>query len=63
VGWTNEENGGRGGTAYAAKHANETIFAIESDSGASTPTGFNVMASDAGYTMLSKIGMVALFLF
>lgn len=39
VGWTNEENGGRGGKAYAKAHGNETIFAIESDGGSSTPTG------------------------
>lgn len=39
VGWTNEENGGRGGRAYAQAHGNETVFAIESDGGSSTPTG------------------------
>ncbi len=38
--WTNEENGVRGGTAYAAAHAREAanhVFALEADSGVFSP--------------------------
>ena len=43
--FTNEENGLRGGTAYAADHAAEVashVAAIESDSGGFAPVGFEV---------------------
>lgn len=45
VGWVNEENGLRGGTAYAEVHKNEThILAIESDEGATLPLGIQISA-------------------
>ena len=43
--WTNEENGLRGGRAYAADHADEMsrhVVAIESDSGVFKPLGYSV---------------------
>jgi carboxypeptidase Q len=62
----NEENGLRGGRAYAAEHKLELakhVAAIESDSGAAAPTGFtttltgNALASlRAGTAALSRIG-------
>lgn len=43
--FVNEENGGRGGKAYAAKHAGETtVAALETDSGGFAPRGFAVDA-------------------
>eukprot|EP00026_Physarum_polycephalum_P007671 Phypoly_transcript_07736.p1 GENE.Phypoly_transcript_07736~~Phypoly_transcript_07736.p1 ORF type:complete len:522 (+),score=65.84 Phypoly_transcript_07736:135-1568(+) len=59
VGWVNEENGLRGGNAYALAHANEThVFAIESDGGATTPLGLQVYPSlsDGAVSSLQKIG-------
>jgi len=59
VGWTNEENGLRGGTAYASVHANEThVFAIESDGGATTPLGLQVYhaLTDTAVNTLQQIG-------
>ncbi len=47
--WTNEENGLRGGKAYAAEHAAEMehhVAAIESDGGVFRPTGFSLECSD-----------------
>jgi carboxypeptidase Q len=46
--FTNEENGVRGGRAYAKDHAGElakTVLAVESDSGGFAPLGFSVQAS------------------
>jgi Zn-dependent M28 family amino/carboxypeptidase len=46
--FTNEENGLRGGRAYAADHAAEAPFhvaAIEADSGAARPLGFTTPAA------------------
>ena len=45
--FTNEENGLRGGRAYAKDHAAElasTVLAVESDSGGFAPHGFSVHA-------------------
>jgi len=45
--FTNEENGTRGGRAYAKDHAAElpnTVLAVESDSGGFAPRGFSVAA-------------------
>jgi carboxypeptidase Q len=45
--FTNEENGLRGGRAYAKDHAAElpsTVLAVESDSGGFAPRGFSVRA-------------------
>lgn len=47
--WTNEENGLRGGKAYAAEHAAEMdnhVAAIESDGGVFRPTGFSLECAD-----------------
>ena len=44
----NEENGERGGTAYAdsaAKDGNQYIFGLESDNGGFTPRGFSIHAT------------------
>jgi len=51
--WTNEENGVRGGTAYAAAHAHEAanhVFALESDSGVFWPPtiGFSGNSASRG---------------
>jgi carboxypeptidase Q len=48
--FTNEENGGRGGKAYAADHAAELpkhVLALESDSGGFSPRGFAIGHTDA----------------
>jgi carboxypeptidase Q len=48
--FTNEENGTRGGRAYAKDHAAElakTVLAVESDSGGFAPRGFSVQAAPA----------------
>ncbi len=47
--WTNEENGLRGGKAYARDHADELknhVAAIESDSGVFAPRGYSVQCHD-----------------
>lgn len=47
--FTNEENGLRGGKAYATAHADElarTVLALESDSGGFAPRGFEVGKPD-----------------
>lgn len=47
--WTNEEDGLRGGKAYAKEHADELdkhVAAIEFDSGVFTPTGYSVQCQD-----------------
>lgn len=47
--WTNEENGLKGGTAYAEKtRGDKHVLAIESDAGVFAPTGFS--CSDEGPT-------------
>ena len=58
VGWTNEENGTRGGLAYRAAHADEVdrhVFALESDNGAFKPSGIAAVASDSAIAMLRRI--------
>lgn len=59
VGWTNEENGTRGGLAYrdargadVAKH----ILAIESDGGTFKPTGFDYGGPPEALAVLKEIG-------
>lgn len=47
--WVNEENGLRGGIAYAKDHADEMgkhVVAIESDAGVFRPTGFSLECTD-----------------
>ena len=52
----NEENGGRGGVAYAtaaASDGNQYIFALESDNGGFTPRGFSLRADPDQFQRLS----------
>ncbi|MFN0177671.1 MAG: M28 family metallopeptidase [Gemmatimonadales bacterium] len=58
VGWTNEENGGRGGQAYRDAHRSELgkhILAIESDGGVFRPTGFGFTGSDAARAVVRQL--------
>jgi carboxypeptidase Q len=58
VGWTNEENGGRGGQAYRDAHKSEVekhVLAIESDGGVFKPQGFSFSGSDAALDVLKEI--------
>ncbi|WP_181233565.1 M20/M25/M40 family metallo-hydrolase [Enhygromyxa salina] len=53
--FTNEENGLRGGKAYAQAHADELhVAGIESDSGAGAPWGFGVGQSQADLDSLLR---------
>lgn len=57
VGWTNEENGGRGGAAYRDMHQKETHqLAIESDGGVFSPLGFGFTGSQAARSIIEAIG-------
>jgi len=59
VGWTNEENGGRGGQGYRDAHKAEVekhVLAIESDGGVFKPQGFSFGGSDAALEILKQIG-------
>ncbi len=59
VGWTNEENGGRGGAAYRDAHRDQLenhILAIESDGGVFKPEGFGFTGPDAAMATVSDIG-------
>ena len=57
VGWTNEENGGRGGAAYRDMHQRETHqLAIESDGGVFSPLGFGFTGSPAARAIIEAIG-------
>ena len=61
VGWTNEENGGRGGQAYRDAHKAEVdkhVLAIESDGGVFKPQGFSFTGSDAAVDMLKQIALL-----
>jgi Zn-dependent M28 family amino/carboxypeptidase len=63
IAWMNEENGSRGGTAYAKDHAAEVanhLAAIESDLGAGHPTGFTAHASDKAIEMLRPLANILL---
>ncbi|MEP6617768.1 MAG: M28 family metallopeptidase [bacterium] len=58
VGWTNEENGTRGGLGYRAAHATDIdkhVFAIESDNGVFRPFGIAVVGTDSAISMLKRI--------
>lgn len=58
VGWTNEENGGRGGTAYRDQHAaalDRHVLAIESDGGIYDPVGFGFTGSDSARAILRGV--------
>jgi carboxypeptidase Q len=59
VGWTNEENGLRGGNAYRDRHATELddhILAIESDGGVFEPRGFGFSGTDEARAIIIAIG-------
>lgn len=59
VGWTNEENGLRGGRAYRDAHRNELdkhVLAIESDGGVFKPAGFGFTGSDSAFAIMQQIG-------
>ncbi len=59
VGWTNEENGGRGGVAYRDAHRDQLenhILAIESDGGVFKPEGFGFTGPDAAMATVRDIG-------
>jgi carboxypeptidase Q len=56
--WTNEENGGRGGTAYRDLHRAELgrhVAMIESDNGVFRPLGFGVAGGDAARKTIAAI--------
>ncbi len=56
--FTNEENGLRGGKAYAETHASELgkhVAAIESDSGGARPLGFGVSTGPGGTDIVKKL--------
>ncbi len=58
VGWTNEENGGRGGQGYRDAHRNELashVAAIESDGGTFKFRGFGFTGSDSAYAVVRQI--------
>lgn len=58
VGWTNEENGTRGGQGYRAAHAAEIdkhVFAMESDGGVFRPYGLAAVGTDSAIAMLKRI--------
>lgn len=59
VGWTNEENGLRGGNAYRDAHRDELdrhVLAIESDAGVFKPLGYGFTGSDEALAIISEIG-------
>jgi len=59
VGWTNEENGLRGGTAYRDAHRDALdrhVLAIESDGGVFAPEGFSFAGSDAAFAIVQQVG-------
>jgi carboxypeptidase Q len=58
VGWTNEENGTRGGQAYRAAHIADIekhVFALESDNGVFRPFGIAAVGTDSALAMLRRI--------
>jgi carboxypeptidase Q len=58
VGWTNEENGGRGGEAYRDAHRDELakhVAAIESDGGTFKFRGFGFSGGDSAYAIVKQI--------
>jgi carboxypeptidase Q len=61
--WTNEENGGKGATAYRDRHADELdkhVLAMESDNGAFAPRGFRFSGTNAGWTRVQEIAALLL---
>jgi carboxypeptidase Q len=61
VGWTNEENGLRGGTAYRDAHRGELgrhVLAIETDAGVFAPRGFGFSGSDSAFSLVRQVGQL-----
>ncbi len=59
VGWTNEENGTRGGRAYLAAHRGELaqhVFAMESDNGVFRPSGMRLAGTPAAVAQVAPVG-------
>ncbi len=59
VGWTNEENGLRGGNAYARDYRAQMerhVLAIESDGGTFQPTGFGFTGPHGAYAVVRQVG-------
>jgi carboxypeptidase Q len=57
VGWTSEEQGRSGGSAYVENHTDEThILAMESDGGVFKPSGFGFTGSDEAFEIMQEIG-------
>ena len=59
VGWTNEENGMRGGNAYRDAHKAELdnhILAIESDGGVFKPLGYGFTGPESSFATMREIG-------
>ena len=59
VGWTNEENGSRGGIAYRDAHRealDRHVLAIESDAGVFAPHGFGFTGSDSALAIVQQVG-------
>ena len=57
--WTNEENGLRGASAYAARyasHAADHVLAIESDSGVFDPASIGFSGTNAARSLVRDIG-------
>jgi carboxypeptidase Q len=56
VGWTNEENGTRGGVGYRTAHdPAQHVFALESDNGVFRPYGIAAVGTDSALAMLRRI--------
>jgi carboxypeptidase Q len=58
VGWTNEENGLRGGNAYRDAHAAELddhVLAIETDGGVFRPLGYGFTGSDSALALVRQV--------
>jgi len=61
IAWMNEENGSRGGLAYAADHKSEIakhFAAIETDLGAGHPLGFNAQGKPEILTLLQPLALI-----
>ena len=59
VGWTNEENGLRGGNGYRDAHRAELdkhVAAIDSDGGVFKPLCFGFTGSDSAFALIKQIG-------
>jgi carboxypeptidase Q len=59
VGWTNEENGTRGGNGYRDAHRNQLdkhVLAIESDGGVFKPEGFGFSGTDQAFAIVQQVG-------